>query len=167
MGEPDMQEIRDRVMIMDLAARYAYLLDYRPDRTDELTELFLPDAVFMLPNQGIVYEGRGAIREAMARVHQAKRQLHHFTSNHVIDLAGDRAAGHLHYNEFLLLPEKVHNYSQGRYEDEYERRDGIWRFRSRRVHIPDESFRLMTSQEMQAAGAAVVQTFSSTREQLD
>jgi hypothetical protein len=161
---PDMiQQMHDRLMITDMTSRYAYLLDYRRDLTRELAELFVEDATFELPLQGILYRGRDALFEAFAKVHGLKRDLHHFTSNLVIDLHGDRATGHLHFNEFLLLPDRVHSYSQGHYEDDYTRTGDGWRFRSRKVFIPADSFALMTAPELVAAGQSVVQNFQSSR----
>jgi len=150
----------DRVMIMDLASRYAWLLDYGRGRAGELAELFTEDGVFELPVQGQRHEGRSAIRTLVERAHGARRYLHHMAANHVIDVSGDEAIGHLHFNEFVLVAGELRNYSQGRYQDEYARTANGWRFRRRQVHIPEESFALMTSTEMQKAGVAIVQTFS-------
>jgi len=150
----------DRVMIMDLASRYAWLLDYGRGRADELADLFVEDGVFELPVQAQRHEGRGAIRTLVERAHNARRYLHHMTANHVIDINGDEATGHLHFNEFVLVAGELRNYSQGRYQDDYARTAQGWRFRRRQVHIPEESFALMTSAEMQKAGVAIIQTFS-------
>lgn len=157
-----LQQMHDRLMLADLTARYAYMLDYRRDRTRELSELFVEDATFELPLQGVVYRGRSQIFDAFAKVHGLERELHHFTSNLVVDLDGDRATGHLHYNEFLLLPDRVHSYSQGHYEDEYVRTDAGWRFLRRQVFIPPRAFALMTSKELVATGQSVVQDFAGT-----
>jgi hypothetical protein len=132
-----LEELVAREAVRDLIARYNANGD--AGRFDEVLELFVPDAVLELPDA--TYEGRDAIAGMFHDVQRvvlddapagAKPYIRHLTATLQIDLDGpDRAGSRCYYQ--VLGPSGLDHW--GRYVDEFERRDGAWRFARRRVSV--------------------------------
>lgn len=145
-------EAADRVMIKDLAARYACYIDYWQPGLPTVDSLFVEDGRYLIPSLGIEAEGRAAIREMAKLITSADRHMHHVQTNHIIDIAGQSASGRCHFNEFVTGSKGIIGYSQGWYEDDYVWEGERWWFKVRRTHITRQVADLMISPEMIAQG---------------
>jgi hypothetical protein len=127
-------EAVSREGIRELVARYNQLGD--AGRLRELAGLFCRSAVLEL--DAARYEGRAEIGAMLAaaaaetRAGDVARYVRHFVATHSIEFAGaERATGRCY---FLVLTDKGLDH-WGRYQDEYRREDGDWRFGARRVVV--------------------------------
>ena len=118
--------------IVRLTHDYAHLND--TFQVEALVELFVPDAFFDMTPAGLDrYEGREAIREFFEREKRALRHVIHLTSNHRVDVDGDRASGTAYFHAIgVTRRDGVENAARGMYEDAYVRTPAGWRFASRR-----------------------------------
>lgn len=131
----ELWELTAREAIRDLVARYNANGD--TGRFAQVLELFAEDAVMEVP--GVRYDGRDGIATLFTGTQQNVKglaepgrpvYLRHNTSTHQIDLLDPtHAKGRCYY--FVLMPHGVDHW--GRYIDEYEMRDGRWRFTHRKV----------------------------------
>jgi len=134
-------ELLARESIRDLVTRYNSNGD--SGRIAQVLELFAPDAVMELTSEGgdtRTYRGideiesifTGAIetfREASAKRDQPG-YVRHCVTTHQIDIADrQHAKGRCYF--FVIRANGLDHW--GRYVDEYEERDGRWRFTYRRV----------------------------------
>ena len=139
------QEAADRIMIHDLLGRYAFAQDYGKGDPDAWAALFVEDGRFEVPEISLVVKGRPALSKFVDLVHQTAPGIHHFQSNYVIDIDGDRARGKVELNEFMLRSEAIYNNMQAWYEDDYVRVDGRWYIEVRRAHLSDETQNIASS----------------------
>ena len=110
-----------------LKSRYAEYCDNDYD-PDQLASLFTQDAIW---DGGVLgrAEGRDAIRAFFAVASRVLPFAIHHVTNPAIEIDGDRATG-----RWLLWQPCVHAsgaqalWIAGRYQDEYRREDGDWRF---------------------------------------
>lgn len=126
--EQRIQRLEDIEALKTLKYRYAEYCDsdYNPDL---LAPLFTEDAIWDGDVLGRA-EGRDAIRAFFAVASKAMPFAIHHVSNPAIEIDGDRATG-----TWLLWQPCVHAsgpalWIAGRYQDEYRRVDGVWRFAS-------------------------------------
>lgn len=121
------QRLEDIEALKRLKSRYAEICDtgYDPDL---LAPLFTEDAVW---DGGVLgrAEGRDAIRRFFAAASKVMIFAIHHVTNASIEVEGDLATGRWH-----LWQPTVHATGEqalwiaGRYQDEYRREDGVWRF---------------------------------------
>ena len=120
------RRLEDIEALKALKSRYAEYCDndYNPD---QLAPLFTSDATW---DGGVLghAEGRDAIHAFFAVASQAIPFAVHHVMNPDITVDGDRATG-----TWLLWQPCVHGsgaalWIAGRYQDEYRREDGVWRF---------------------------------------
>ena len=127
--ESRVQRLEDRFAINDLIVRYAVLLDDM--LFDEVGRLFTEDGVFASPNSTTA--GRQAIVDNFRVKHEPfVMTLHdpHGVAVHFID--DDHARGTvIGYAE--LANEQHTIVTNIRYQDDYRKEDGIWRFAKRNV----------------------------------
>jgi len=118
--------------IVRLTHDYALLND--TFQVEALVELFVPDAFFDMTAAGLDrYEGRAAIRDFFEREKRALSHVIHLTSNHRVDVDGDRASGTAYFHAIgVTRRDGVENAARGMYEDAYVRTPAGWRFASRR-----------------------------------
>jgi hypothetical protein len=114
--------------IRDLALRYAVAVDGKD--LDALADLFAPDV-----DNGRYGPGPDGVRRFYD---QSLRRFHcsmHVVANHLIELEGaDRASGIVYCQAYHHVPDPEHWFDEWlAYWDTYERIDGSWRFRRRRV----------------------------------
>jgi hypothetical protein len=142
--EKRIQRLEDRFAIQDLVVHYATLLD--DAQWDELGELFTEDGVFASPNS--TTRGRAEIIENFKVKHAPFPVTWHDPHGIAVDLIDDdHARGTvIGYAELANADDTV--VTSIRYQDDYRREGGRWRFASRHVL----SVYGMTTQE-HAAGA--------------
>ena len=124
--EARIRRLEDIESLKTLKHRYAEYCDndYNPD---QLAPLFTRDAIWDGGPMGCV-AGRDAIHAFFTAASTAMPfAVHHYT-NAVIAVDGDRATG-----SWLLWQPCVHGsgaalWIAGRYQDEYQREDGEWKF---------------------------------------
>jgi SnoaL-like domain len=135
----DEAELRTRVGVADLMATYQYLAD--SGKTRELSQLFLPDAVFITNTEELV--GPAAIFDFFQRTGLAFTSAgllparHHLSSIYVQPRSDGSAAT---YACFQLVGSSGLDH-WGTYRDEVVATNDGWRFARRKVkvegHIPD------------------------------
>lgn len=132
----------DGVALRDLVERYALHVDRRA--LTQLVELFTPDGVLVVPRPpeslAPTYErrGRDAIRAAMASLDHYAVTLHAVVG-HVVDAVdtvdGSAAAtGVVTCLAHHVLDDRASVWAL-RYDDDYVKVDGVWRFRRRALTI--------------------------------
>lgn len=124
-------ESADYRVIERLTYDYAYYND--TFQVDKLVELFVEDATFDMRGVGLgTYEGKAEIRDFFEREKRALSHVMHVTSNHRIDVTGDRAKGTVYYYAVGIVRKGgVENPSRGYYDDRYVRTAKGWLFQSR------------------------------------
>jgi len=144
--ERRLARLESRAEIAELLARYAFLID--DHEFDALGELFTPDARFGSP--GSTHTGR----EAIVANYRALGDLYpitlHEARGFVLDfLDEEHARGQvLGFSEQASARHTV--ITSFRYDDEYARLDGRWRFASRQVR----TLYAMTHAELASGGLA-------------
>lgn len=122
-------EIEARQALHDLNVRYAMGVDRR-DRT-ALAALWWPDSVIDFG----LFKGSGEeFAAVISEPNPAVEISHHFASNELFELDGDRATGRSYVIGVSSLAGEGGKREQmvgGRYLDKYERRGGVWKFRHR------------------------------------
>lgn len=122
----------DIVAIDQLMARYNQSIDYGDP--DAFAACFTADGALDFPGQHI--EGLDAVREFCASVPSMLPGLKHWTSNHQIDVDGDRATAAVHLLMVVVGAEGTNIIGHGRYVDEVVRTSDGWRYRHRSM-TPD------------------------------
>ncbi len=125
--EQRIQRLEDIEALKLLKSRYAEYCDndYNPS---QLAALFTQDAIWDGGSLGYV-ESREAIHALFSAASKALPFAIHHVTNPAIEVDGDRATG-----SWLLFQPCVHAagdtalWIAGRYQDEYRREDGVWRF---------------------------------------
>ncbi len=125
-----LQELADREAIRDLVCRYAHHVWQKQGTAAAL--LFTEDGE-MDTGAPPVLRGRAALLEAYERMLD-DASFQPFVSNHVISLAGDEASGTC-YLDLRATTDGRSMIGSGFYEDRYQRVDGEWKFRSRKLHM--------------------------------
>ena len=121
--------------IRELVVRYGLGVDGKDPEV--LRSIFTEDIRFHSVNGEFDFQGRDfLVKFFMTEVAAADRNSLHVTHGHIIDLDTndpDRASGLLFGHAELILrdPEQSSRIAALRYEDEYRRVDGKWRFAER------------------------------------
>jgi uncharacterized protein (TIGR02246 family) len=122
--------IEDFEAIRRLTHDYAYYVD--TGQLEACAALFLDDAVWDISKIGMQrHEGRAEILAQLEKMAASSSQKCHLTTNHSIDLAGDRASGRCYILALSHGRDGVDRTSAVYYDDEYVRADDGWRFASR------------------------------------
>ncbi len=132
----DTAELVAREAIRELAAAYAHAAD--SGRFDALLALFAPDGSLQVDDRPPLV-GPEAIRAFLGgtqtSVQTTARQrgyIRHHVTSHSITVDGPDTAHGAAY--FFVVTERGPDH-WGRYRDHYVRREGRWRFGSRRVRV--------------------------------
>jgi hypothetical protein len=145
--ERRVQRLEDRFAINDLVVNYATLLD--DAQWDELGELFAADGVFASPNSTTV--GRAAVVANFKLKHAPFPATWHDPHGIAVEFDDDdHARGTVIGFAELASPEAA-VVTSIRYQDDYVREDGRWRFAKRHVL----SFYGMSVQEHAAGGVGL------------
>ena len=131
----DLAELERRIRVLEdieairnLKARYADACDRGYD-ADTLASLFTEDAVWTSDLFGR-YEGREAIRRFFAGVSSDITFAMHYMTNPIIEVNGDEARGEWYlFQTTTFAAGNQAIFGAARYEDQYARVDGEWRFR--------------------------------------
>jgi len=124
--------LEDIEEIKKLKARYLYYIDDR--EWDSVLDCFVEDAKTDYGPWG-VYEGKKEIEKFFKEMFPPNYSLHHHvTHNPLIEVDGDRARGRWNLDEAATLKEgNKAIWISGRYDDEYVREGGSWKYKSVRV----------------------------------
>ena len=130
--EARVRRLEDVEAIRQLKARYCRLCDDGYD-ADRLADLFTEDAVWDGGALGKA-EGRERIRRFFQRTPQVMPFAVHMVMNPIIDVAGDGATGTWYLLQAAsYAPEGVALWGSARYDEEYVRVGGEWKFKRLRL----------------------------------
>jgi hypothetical protein len=119
--------LESRAAIHDLVLRYCRGVDLGD--YDRIASVFHPDAVY------VVGERRETAQAFAARAAKLERRgMMHFIGNHLVEIAGDRAISEAYFLSFQVVSTEDGDATRtraGRYCDEVERRDGVWKIATR------------------------------------
>ena len=103
---------------------------------DRFMSIWHDDAVWEIGAPFGTFKGKQEIRRAMEEhIWPAWRETHHWTTNLVVEIDGDRAHGVCDVNCNGASPEDVALLVSATYTDDFERRDGRWAISRRHVVI--------------------------------
>lgn len=139
---PDMNELLLRIDVLEskeairaLCTSYAVACDEHD--MPRLMNLFTDDACFDAPNGKMVARGRDAIETMFIETFKTRGPAFHWTHDIVITVdEGDtnRASG-LVLSHAETSPNGVVSLAAMRYQDDYHRQDGRWRFARREIQF--------------------------------
>lgn len=121
----------------ELLANYCNGVDRR-DRA-LLESLWWPEATM---DFGLFVGPASQFCELISADNPSVEMTYHFTSNELFEIDGDKATGRayvLGMSALLNEGNATQHVAAGRYLDQYERRDGIWKF-SKRLFVLDLNF---------------------------
>lgn len=136
---PD-QTMLDRIDVLEsryelrrLASEYCHGVDKHDE--PRFMSIWWPDAEWLIGDPWGDFRGEKEVREAINLIWGGLPETHHWTTNLVTDVDGDRAVGQSDVwctatdaaDRPLLI--------SATYDDEFERRDGVWKIAVRRVEI--------------------------------
>lgn len=124
--EQRLTQLEDIEAIRQLKARYCDVCDNGHD-PDAIVELFAPDGVWENGAQG-PFEGHDEIRSAFERFGRSITFSQHNAVNLDVKVDGDRASGTWHFVGFLEFARHPTALSLARYDEEYVKLDGAWKF---------------------------------------
>lgn len=130
--EARLRRIEDKDEIRELAVRYGIYVDGRD--APRLRALFTDDARFRTANGVIDNQGGDSLVEMLVGRKDIVKASLHVQHGHVIDLDPDdpdRATGMVYTHAEVVFHAKHVKVSAVRYDDEYRRVDGQWRFADR------------------------------------
>lgn len=127
--ERRVQRLEDRLEIGELVVRYATLLD--DAQWDALGELFTQDGVFGSPHSTTA--GRAEVVENFRVKHAPFTWTWHDPHGHVVEFVDDDHARGTLIGYAELGNEETTIVTSIRYQDEYRRDEGRWRFARRHV----------------------------------
>lgn len=113
---------------------YEYALANDRFDVDAVVALFAEGGAIDMTEFGMRrYEGLAAIRAYFEKEASVLSHLMHVTSNHLIEVTDDAAAGTCYFLAIAVTRQGHENQARGYYEDEYVRTVAGWRFASRRM----------------------------------
>ena len=126
------QEILDKESIRDLVHLYCRAAD-RHDH-ELMRQLYHEDAY---DDHGSFFKGKAMeFIDMLPEIQKSMGILHHNVTTHNIKLMGEKAEGETYIIAFHQVLGDTGNFDVligGRYFDEYEKRNGVWKFSSRAV----------------------------------
>lgn len=135
MSEITLSSVANRLEIIELTSRYAYLLD--TNQIDSLLELWSDeDPVFDIEEFGLGKAiGKDEIRHYLEKVIYGQNEnVCHLTTNHVInELLGSRASGTCHVYAHADVRAGGSSSATAYYKDQYVHEGGMWKFSARKV----------------------------------
>lgn len=128
--EDRLQRTEDRLELLELPARYSKAIDDRDIAA--MRELFCDDGIVYFAD-GVACAGIEALEEFWVDILSGYGMSIHIPHAQVVErLEGDEAAGWVLAHAELAVGDR-YVVAAIRYEDEYRRVDGRWRFASRRL----------------------------------
>ena len=153
-----LERLEARNEISELISAYAVACDEHD--MPRLTDQFTQDAVFTSPSGVMEATGRKDIAAMFVELFKVRGPGYHWTHDHFIKVDpgnGDRATG-LVLSHAETSPDGTVSLAAMRYEDEYHRKGGTWRFAKRSIsflyYVPAADFSTALNGEMrlQAGG---------------
>ncbi len=122
-----LQRLEDKDAIKDLHREYVYLLITQ--QWDDMVECFAEGATAVIASRPPC-TGKKEIRTLLTEViaKHVPKDEGHLVTQPVISVDGDRAKGH--WLLYVFLPEPALGWRQARYDCEYVKVDGKWKFSS-------------------------------------
>ncbi|WP_213938729.1 nuclear transport factor 2 family protein [Pseudomonas sp. dw_612] len=127
-----LEHLESRLAIETLISAYANAFDVM--NRDLLQQIWHVDSTLDLPGFGAA----GSRDDIMSMAEQSWRQMphmHHWMANPLIQIEGDSANGTVAANCLFHDVEQGPVQVSGLYHDRFERRDGQWKFVSRRFEL--------------------------------
>ncbi len=118
-----MQELIDKMAIKEVIARFSIAVDR--GKVDDFVSIWTEDAVFEVGSVKFAI-GHKELGELCAAIDRLLPGVHHTTSNHVIEIDGDKAHSTCEVMAFITRPDQIHVAGQGFYEDDLVKVDGQW-----------------------------------------
>ena len=113
---------------------YEYALRNDLFDVEGMMELWAPDGVFDMTAFGMrSHDGHAAVRAYFEKEREVLSHIMHVTSNHLVEVDGDEAAGTAYFLAVAVTRQGNENQARGYYDDRYVRTPDGWRFRSRRT----------------------------------
>jgi hypothetical protein len=131
--EARLDQVESRIAIEELLASYAHGFDL--EDPELLRSIWHEDAVFDLGDPFGSFTGIDAIMVAVAGFWQQMAWMNHWMATPAISISADRANGVVGVNCMVTETEQGPVHTAGTYYDEYERRDGVWKFAARRFEL--------------------------------
>ena len=126
------QEILDKESIRELVCTYCRAADRHDNNL--MRSLYHEDAY---DDHGSFFKGKAMeFIDLLPEIQKSMGILHHNVTTHNIKLNGDKAEGETYIIAFHQVLTEEGNYDVligGRYFDEYEKRNNVWKFSSRAV----------------------------------
>lgn len=131
--EARIARLEARAELSELVTRYAIACDEHD--IPHLKSLFTEDAVFDSPSGMMRANGRGEIIEMFCQVLATRGPGYHWTHDHLIRFNRDSedAASGLLFSHAETSRSGSHGISAMKYDDEYRREHGQWRFARRTI----------------------------------
>jgi ketosteroid isomerase-like protein len=126
-GGGDGPEVTEIGAVLD---RYAIAYDGR--RPTEFAQAFTTDGVLTLPD-GVAIRGRTELAAFAAAAAGRRPSTHHFTTNRIVNVQGDRATSTSHVAAVSRVGDDVRLLLIGRYADELVRTGEGWRIAWREI----------------------------------
>ncbi len=123
--ETEVKELRDREAIRSLRFRYHECIN--SETLAAIPDLFTEDAVLDFDYLGQA-SGRAEIAGFFSRVDSLLSFVRQFMHNHEIRISGDSGTGYA-YLEAKTISAGDAYFVAARYDDEYVRQDGAWKFK--------------------------------------
>jgi hypothetical protein len=130
-----MTNAEDCIAIQQVISRYSSVVSRRA--WAELEALFTADASWeVIGGPGLRLDGPGLLPGIRALVEQNTESMFQMNCPAVIAVDGGRATATSNMYEFGVTPDKLSRFeAPGIYDDVLVRRDGAWRFASRRFTV--------------------------------
>ena len=127
-------EMIDREAIRDLPHRYAHYI--WTGNAEGIANLFTQDGWFgSIPEVTPRTQGRDNLLKFYAAISSAPLQPRPYVHQHVIELKGNNRASGTVYIELRDANQDMKWIGTAYYDDEYEKVNGEWKFRSRLAHL--------------------------------
>jgi hypothetical protein len=144
--EERLDKLESRFAIEDLIAAYAKGFDRKDP--DLLYSIWWDDAVLDFGESFGLHVGMDAIHSAAEGFWAMVPWMHHWMATPLIEIEGDRATAYVGLDCLVRHTEDGPTRVGGYYEDEFERRDGVWKFSKRMCDIqiwaPDPTYKAET-----------------------
>ena len=125
----------DRDEICELHSRYVHFIDSH--QSEAFADLFATDGSFELGDVRRI-EGRAALTQFIDELRESSggRKQRHFVVNEMIEIDGGVATARSYVTAWSLIDgESPALTALARYDDEFKRENGRWRFARRRVEF--------------------------------
>ena len=130
-----LERLESKQEIMDLVSKYAEACDQQD--LDYLRTLFTIDAEFDSPNGMLKSRGRQSILDMYLEVFKSRGPSFHWTHDVRVEMdpQHDGAANGVVYAHAETTRDGVVSLAAMRYDDEYEKEDGAWKFSKRIINF--------------------------------